>query len=174
MKQLIFVVESDSSSKIDDRYIKKLIHEMYIISNNEYQIQFIHLNGKGNYKSKKIVSQIEKYIILNKEGNNYVFYCIDTDEINTKRDEFDFFKKIENFCQLNQYYLIWFYRNIEHAILNRNICDNLKKKEASLFYRNSIDIIDIQKRLSCISLTTGKKGKSNFCCVLDEIIERKN
>ena len=84
MKQLIFVVETDSNNQSDDRYIKKLINSRYDLSSNEIKTQYVHMGGKSHYDDSAVTSRINKYVKGNKGGENHIIYCFDTDEIESQ------------------------------------------------------------------------------------------
>ena len=77
------------------------------------------MNGKNNYNKTKIINKINQFVKRNNNGDNVVFYCIDTDNINSDRQHFDFFKNVSNFCKANKYQLIWFCYDIENVFLKR-------------------------------------------------------
>ena len=59
------------------------------------------MNGKNNYNKTKIIDKINQFVKRNNNGENIVFYFIDTDNINSDRQHFDSFLNISNFfCQL--------------------------------------------------------------------------
>jgi hypothetical protein len=41
------------------------------------------MNGKNNYNKTKIINKINQFVKRNNCGDNVVFYCIDTDNINS-------------------------------------------------------------------------------------------
>lgn len=170
MKQLIFVVETNSTNQSDNRYISKLIVERYDLSNNDIKISFINMGGKGKYKDKAVVSQIKKLSKENKEGTNKVIYCFDTDRIDCNQSDVIMFDKFEQYCSSNQYYLIWFNYNIEYVLLGKKVDSNQKKRESIKFYNDKNIMIPVNKLAYS---NKDIKGTSNIYYLLDKFLIKK-
>lgn len=172
IKQLIFVVEANVSNKSDSIYIKTFIDYYYKIEKN-IVINYIYMNGKNNYNKTKIINKINQFVKRNNNGENIVFYCIDTDNINSDRQHFDSFLNVSNFCKANKYQLIWFCYDIENVFLKRKVekCD--KKKMAVWFIKN----IHSLRALKDIELSKDKVGSnctSNIVNVLNNYLYKKS
>lgn len=169
MKQLIFVVETDSNNQSDDRYIKKLINSRYDLSSNEIKTQYVHMGGKSHYDDSAVTSRINKYVKDNKGGENHILYCFDTDEIESQYKYKEEFKKEKKYCDDHNYIIVWFNYDVEYVLLGQRVESN-KKKQESIKYYNHEQEIPVKKLL-------GKneeiKGYSNLFFVLDELLPLK-
>ena len=169
MKQLIFVVETDSRNQSDERYVKKLINSRYDLSLNDIKTQYVHMGGKSNYNDDAVISKIDKYIDENEDGENYIIYCFDTDEIALQYKYKEEFIKEKKYCDDHNYYIVWFNCDVEYVLLGKRVESN-KKKQESIKYYNHEQEIPVKKLL-------GKneeiKGYSNLFLVLDELLPQK-
>lgn len=170
MKQLIFVVETNHKNQSDDRYIKRLITKRYDLSSNEIKMQFAHMCGKTNYNKPSVITQINKYLRENKDGENRIIYCFDTDRIDCEQEDVKKFKEEKTYCKNNGYDLIWFDYNIEYVLLGRNVESNKKKEESIKFYNEPKKVIP-EKKLFCKN--EEQKGYSNIYLVLDKLLPKK-
>ena len=168
MFQIIFVVETNNNTKSDDRYIDRLIKLRYDFSNNEYKLQYVHMNGKGNFKKRNIKNEIISFQKLNRNGINYVIYCFDTDRIETNPEEYKTLQERKKYCDINGYMFIWFDPNIERVLIKKDVEIKYKKQEALNFYKKNL-IIDEKILLH----NNYKSGCSNIYLVLDKILKRK-
>ena len=161
LKQVIFCTETDSL-QID--------LEVYFDLKTSLKITFIHMKGKTKYNDNGI-NQIEKkkkiYIQNNKLGKNYVVYVVDTDDYFIKFEDQQRFNDIQNFCDKNGYFLVWFCRTIEEVLIGKKAEDNKKLKFAMQFVRNAN-----KETINEASLKSDKiiRNKSNFLNVLQNII----
>ena len=165
MRQLIFVVETNDSSLTDDRYIKKLINYRYDLNNNEFKLQFIHMNGKNNYCNKSIKTKINNLIVMNKKSENYVIYCFDTDKIDSNPIDNEIFNSEKDYCFKNNYKLIWFCYDIEYVLLGHSVESNKKKQESIKYIQNNKITIPVNKLFEKDNI---HKGSSNIYNVLDD------
>lgn len=169
LKQVIFCTETDSL-QIDDSYVKRLL-EVYFDLKTSLKITFIHMKGKTKYNDNGVINQIEKkkkiYIQNNKLGKNYVVNVVDTDDYFIKFEDQQRFNDIQNFCDKNGYFLVWFCRTIEEVLIEKKVEDNKKLKFAMQFVRNAN-----KETINEASLKSDKiiRNKSNFLNVLQNII----
>ena len=170
MKQLIFVVETNSSTQSDDRYIMKLINHRYDLSKNDIRISFVHMGGKGNYNKNKTLDLINKYK-KNNSGESIIFYCFDTDSIGSNQVRKKEFSEEKRFCINKGFLLIWFNLNIEHVLLGKIINASEKKIESIKFWNNS-NVLIPTKKLFCEN--SELEGYSNFYFLLDVHLQRIN
>ena len=170
MKQLIFVVETNKTALSDDRYIKKLVYNRYVVNDNDFMMQFVHMNGKGNYNNSTIISQINHFVRINKDDDNYVIYCFDTDRIDSNQEALYTFNSEKEYCERNNYDLIWFVYNIEYVLLGKNVEKNKKKQESVSFFKNKRSLIPT-KRIT--SKGEPRVGYSNIYSVLDSYLKVK-
>ena len=169
--QLIFCVEADSSCKSDFMYIKKAIYNFYDVDQANARITSVYMGGRGNYTSPKVKRDISKWIknyaAGNKKGLSKVIYCFDCDNYDSKPEDNSFLTRAEKYCRDNGYEYVWFFRDVEHVFLGKQIDASLKKEKAVSFARNSlIKDVNIQN-LKC---STYKNKRSNLCVVLDKYL----
>ena len=169
MKQLIFIVETDSINQSDDRYIKKLINSRYDFGSNEIKVQFVHMGGKNHYKDSAVTSRINNYIKENKNGENYIIYCFDTDEIDNQYKYKEEYKKEKKYCDEHHYSIIWFNYDVEYVLLGKRVESN-KKKQESIRYYNHNQPIPLK---SLFEQNEEIKGHSNLFLVLDALLPLK-
>ena len=169
MKQLIFVVETDSSNQSDDRYIKKLINSRYDFTSNEIKTQFVHMAGKSHYEDSAVTSRINNFIRENKKGENYIIYCFDTDEIDSQYKYKEDYKKEKKYCDDHKYLIVWFNYDVEYVLLGRRVESN-KKKQESIKYYNNEQVIPVKK---LFAKNEEVKGYSNLFLVLDKLLPLK-
>lgn len=170
MKQLIFVVETNSKNQSDDRYIKKLINSRYDLSSNEIKTQYVHMGGKSYYNDDAVTSRIDKYVAENEDGENHIIYCFDTDEITSQYKYKEEFRKEKKYCDVNNYYIVWFNYDIEYVLLGKRVESN-KKKQESIKYYNHEQEIPLKK---LFGKNEEIKGYSNLFLVLDKLLPVKN
>lgn len=166
--QLIFCVEADLRSKSDYIYIKNTIEHFYTYDRAQVKLSPIYMGSKWKYNQNKVLKQIEqlikKYNSASKENKTEVFYCVDCDDFDVRKEDSDYLDKLNVFCTKRKYNVIWFCKEIESVYLGKRINDNAKKTAAVKFaVQRKIEGVD-QKMLY------GKKYKdkcSNICGVLD-------
>ena len=167
MKYLIFCVETDKVSKIDNMYIDQAIKYRYEIGSN-IKLIYIYLNGKGNYGSQKIINKINKTIKACNNNESIVIYCLDTDNYDSDPAIQKLNHDIEEFCESRHYFIIWFCKNIEEVFLHKRVEPADKKQEAIKFRsKEGLGKADI----NTLSSETLNAKKSNiykcldcFCC----------
>ena len=168
-KQLIIVNESNRQTKSDYMYIRSFIDHFFKV--DQYiRLYPVYLNGKGNYDNRSIRKEIETETKLFKQGITYVVYCLDTDNLESDPNASSFCKKLEEFCNRNGYYLVFFNRDIEEVFLGKRIDSSDKKKAAESFLRKrNIEYIDLEKFKSKVK----RRYFSNLYLVLDQLLEKK-
>jgi len=171
MKQLIFVVETNSSNKSDDRYISRLIKERYDLSSKDIKIQFVHMAGKSKYADKSVTTKIKKFVSENNNGSNFVIYCFDTDRIDCESCDKEKYNDEKNYCIKNKYKLIWFYYDIEYVLIGRSVESNQKYNESKRFNTSRSFNVNVSKLMSS---GPEKKGYSNVYYILDKLLPKKS
>ena len=170
--QLIFVVESDSTSKTDWIYIKSTIEYFFKIGNSDYKLTPIYMGGRGNYDSKKISRSIEEKVKSYKAGgtNNTskVIYCFDCDKYDTEPEDCEFLYKAKSYCEKNGYEFVWFCRNVEHVFLGKHVINRDKTKESSKF-KSGKKYMDLNSETFSGKVYTDKR--SNLFLVLENNLE---
>lgn len=165
MNQIILVVESNEKAKTDDRYLARIIKEQYdIVGSNDIKIQYVHMGGKGHYKDKSVVSKINKFITLNKNGINKVVYCFDTDKIHSSQEDLRIYEQEKQYCKDKNFLLVWFDSDIEYVLLGNSVASCDKKKESLKFCNR---FYDKNKLFANIE----KLGYSNLLTILDSLLK---
>jgi len=161
--QLIFLFETNSSSKSDYKYIRSYLLKLGM--NRRYKFSPIYLNGKGNYNKseKKINSLIKAY-----QGESKVFMFVDVDSITLNYDQIHLNQEIINYCDAKQYELVWFKRTIEEVFWGEKISQNKKNEKADEFLRkNRITKIDLNI-LNMEKYEKLQNGESNLKYIFDK------
>lgn len=133
--QLIFVVETNSKSKSDWIYIKDTVERFY--QYDQYHVKFtpVYMDGKGKYQGKKkeVNRLISQYSSTSKTNQSKVIYCFDCDDYDVKREDSEFLKEAEKYCNTNGYDFIWFCKDIECVYLGKKIERHDKQRQAANF-----------------------------------------
>ena len=126
--QLIFVVETNSKSKSDWIYIKDTVERFY--QYDQYHVKFtpVYMDGKGKYQGKKkeVNRLISQYSSTSKTNQSKVIYCFDCDDYDVKREDSEFLKEAEKYCNTNGYDFIWFCKDIECVKRLKDMISNVK------------------------------------------------
>lgn len=161
--QLIFLFETNSSNKSDYKYIRS-----YILNSDmdrKFKFSPIYLNGKGNYSKyeNKIKALIKSY-----QGKSKVIMFIDVDSTSLNYDQIKLNEEIINYCDKNNYELVWFKRTIEEVFWGKKIPQNMKRVKADEFLRSN-KILEINlNSLNKVSYNSLKNGESNLKFILDK------
>ena len=168
--QLVFKLETKNKEGSDYIYLKSILSRFYTIRGVGININYIFLNGKGNYN--KINNKINKYKNYY-QGQTQIIYLIDVDNKNIKYDQAQMNIEITNYCARYKYELIWFNRTIEE-VLTGNIVENNKTKIA-LGYFISDKVCDIEKNNLYISdINRINIKQSNNLYILDKYLPKNN
>ena len=164
--QVIIIVECSKESKSDWVYINSLLKFKYDITS--HKLSPIYLNGKGRYKnvSKKVEKLKKEY-----DDKTIVVMCIDLDSITNNPTDRKINDELYKYACSNNYYFVWFNRDIEEVFLNKRVNKSDKTKQAIDFLRtNKIEKIkfDNLNKENIISNQT-----SNIMFVFDKIFNKK-
>lgn len=178
---LIFVVETTESNDSDKMYISKYISTVYpqLKESPDCVIKWVYMNGKGNYKKKSVLDNIEdyrtRYLRFHEDMKDiHVIYCVDLDDTcqtldanNNKRLN----REIKAFCNERSFKFVWFNRTIEEVFLGKKILRQKdKSKEAQQYIRKGIPktefCSDIYNANESVEVQT---RKSNLGSVLAEL-----
>lgn len=77
--------------------------------------------------------------MMNNDSLKQVIFCTGTDtgDYFIKFEDQQRFNDIQNFCDKNGYFLVWFCRTIEEVLIGKKVEDNKKIKFAMQFVRNA-------------------------------------
>lgn len=164
----LFCVETSKKAKTDYQYIRRMIE--FCDTKMDAVYRPIYLDTKTKFNDKGIIQRINKE---KKDfvGKVFVVYCIDLDDYNTETRDREIFKRIEKYCEKNNYKLIYFVRDIEEVFLGKRIEGNKKVKHALKFYRDGV--IDDQL-LNRLNRNDKRNMTSNLMDVFEEIGIVKN
>ena len=168
-RQLVFCFETNNRAGTDYVYVKDTLERFYELDKLE-PIKPIYMGGKQKYNSKDIEKKI-KSLTKDYPGKIKIFYCIDTDHIDTNPVQVKEFKNISDYCNAHGYEMIWFCRDIEEVYLGSSVPDKEKVSKAKTF-RTGKGIDKVSK-----NRLDGKEphaGTSNILRVLDKYLTRKD
>ncbi len=170
--QLIFVVESDKKSKSDWIYIKDTIDYFYRYDLAHVKLSPVYMHGKGNYKTreKEIKKLVSQYASVTKANESKVIYCFDCDDYDIKKEDADFLREAQQYCEGNGYDFVWFCKDIERVYVGRKVEDSQKTKEAALFKKKKIIR---NAKADQLSAAAYQADTSNIMKILDKYLERK-
>lgn len=133
--QFIFLVETDSISKSDYKFIRSYLTLIHAPRTDKYSP--IYLNGKGNYKKKQ--TQINNLIKQYRDsgGQSRVFLCMDVDSINIIQDQSDMNQKIIEYAHLKGYEIIWFKRTVEEVFCGKKVTKKKRHKMLIIFFERT-------------------------------------
>lgn len=167
--QMILCVETNKKADTDSIYISETINYWYKI-NNQIKISKIYMNTKSKYDSKDVLRQIDKKSKAFTIGKTKVIYCIDTDQYEKNIEHLKELNNINQYCEKNNYDLIWFCHDVEEVYLEQRVLDSQKVQEAARF-RKKKKIEEIQQyKLSCNEKLA---YRSNILNILDKYLSRK-
>lgn len=167
--QLIFCVETNKRADTDSIYINEMIHYLYNID-NKVKISKVYMGSKTKYKSKEIIKEISNKKEMYKLGDSIVIYCIDTDQYETNQEHKSDYEKIQKYCDMNNYELIWFCHDIEEVFLGHKVPDSEKVKQAANFKKG--DIVN-KININMLQESVKRINASNMLNVLDKYLQRK-
>lgn len=170
--QLIFVVETNRKCKSDWIYIKDTIERFYQYNPAEIKFSAVYMDGKGKYwkKEKEIKDLIAQYASTSKTNQSKVIYCFDCDDYDSKQEDAEFLKTVQQYCNRQGYEFVWFCKDVERVYIGKKVDDSKKGKEATAFkVKKLIAKVDAGK-LSAISYCN---NTSNIMCILDKYLIRK-
>lgn len=168
-RQLIFCLETNKRANTDYIYIKEAIDFLYQES-RQVKISPIYMGTKTKYRSKDVLKEISQKKKMFIHGETKVIYFIDTDAFEKSAEHENAFREIRQFCEKNNFDLVWFCHDVEEVFLGRQIPDDLKVQAAGTYRgKGEIEKMSPEKLSSEIM----RKNTSNLLCVLDQYLDRK-
>lgn len=175
--QLLLVVESNVIVKSDDAYfayLMKNLYKAYLESKGKNGVhldyKFIHMDGKGNYKSKDVTNDIRDYINEYIIGDTKVIYCFDID--NKNKDNTKFLEKAKKYCYSKGYEVVVSYKEIEDVL---NVKEGNSKRERVKYFAKHYPSIS-QFNISSFKVEYDKVfnlvGQTNFGNVIDNLLNK--
>lgn len=171
--QLIFVVETNKKCKSDWIYIKDTIDRFYQYNQTQTKFSQVYMDGKGNYKKKEkeISKLITQYASTSKTNESKVIYCFDCDDYDSKQEDLEFLRSIQEYCKEKRADFIWFCKDVECVYIGKKVADSQKKNEAATFKAKK-QIVNVDERK--LSATGYRANTSNIMHILDKYLIRKD
>lgn len=167
--QMIFCLETNKRAGTDYIYIREVLDYLYQIG-NQVKITPIYMGTKTKYQATGVLKEIGQRTRQYIHGETKVIYCIDTDAYEKTVKHAKEFRDIKQFCEKNNFELIWFCHDIEEVFVGRQISDSQKVQTAKAFrLKHEVEKVS-QEQLAQENL---KPCASNILRVLDQYLERK-
>ena len=164
---IIFVTETKAGFESDDFYLKRFVNYACkgLLMNHELTIQYLHMDGIGNYNKTKVLSDIRYYQRCSPFGPVYVIYVVDRDRLKDGNRLND----IESFAKSNNYNLVVNCRTIEDVFMQKI---QGTKRLTAMQYKQQPDEVYRQRRFytDLQTIKKAKQGCSNLGLILDAII----
>lgn len=167
--QMILCVETNKKADTDSIYILETIKHWYKL-NNQIKINKVYMNAKSKYNAKDVIRDIDKKSKAFTIGETKVIYCIDTDQYERNADHAKELNDINQYCEKNQYDLVWFCHDVEEVFWGQRVSDSQKVQEAAAFRRKRL-IEEIQA--DKLSYNTKHACTSNILNIFDKYLSRK-
>lgn len=170
--QLIFVVETNQKCKSDWIYIKDTIDRFYQYDQTHTKFSPVYMDGKGKYKKKEkdISKLISQYASTSKTNRTEVIYCFDCDDYDSKQEDSEFLKSIQQYCKERGADFVWFCKDVERVYIGRKVDDRQKGKEAAIFKAKKL-IANVDER--SLHASGYRANTSNIMNILDKYFKRK-
>lgn len=168
---LILVVETNSKTKSDDKYISSFIKRFYNISGIKYD--FVYMDGKGNYAN--VLPKVDKMRTKNKSLSSEVIYFIDVDysaDASKNTQSINLNKQIAQFTKNHNFDLVQFNYDIEDVFLGKQISDSDKERESTKFLCNN-SINNVNESFFTVKNPATCRHRSNLSLVLDKYLPKK-
>lgn len=180
---ILFLVETNKKSKIDNGYILKAIQKYY----TPYELTFCRYNNfyemgtKTKYNSSDVDKKICNFMKEVKQANKkehdedrkfipVVVFCIDLDKDKVDPEQTKLNDRIKKFATEKGYELVLFNRNIEEVFVGEAVPDSEKSDRARRFLDND-EINNIKESKLRSSLPSRKS--SNLLLILDKYIKQE-
>ena len=167
--QMIFCVETNKRADTDSIYISETL-DYYYEKSNQIKISKVYMTTKSKYNAKDVQREIEQKIKAFTIGKSRVIYCIDTDQYEKDSNHANELKNVMQYCEDNNFDLIWFCHDVEEVFLGEKISKSQKVQRAGAFRKKKmIEGIKSDK----LSGKVRRVGVSNILSVLDKYLPRK-
>ena len=164
---LIIVLETKNDNGSDYLYYKSILSRFYQERGTGVKLQPVFMNSKTNYKS--IGSKIAYYQNQYASENHVIYFC-DYDKPELNFDQRMLNNDIIQFCNNNNYDLVWFNRTIEDVLIGKIITDNKTKIALNFYKDDKIYNVDENK---LYSKDLPLSHKSNVLTILDVYLPKK-
>ena len=168
MSKVLAIIIESPKEKSDHMYISTLLSKFYK-NDSTTHLEYIHLEGKPSYNYSKTEKAIKTIKKKSSYDEFFVIYCLDTDKFDSNPEDNIKNNKIIEYCNKNNYDIVWFCRDIEEVIWGKSVSENEKQQFAQKFiknkYYNNISEIKLNK-------PPFQRQKSNFLKVFDKYLNR--
>ncbi|ALQ39780.1 hypothetical protein RN87_04385 [Fusobacterium hwasookii ChDC F174] len=163
--QIIVLCEGESDAIYLDIIFKKLIEK-----NSDINLKFtsIPIKGKTNFENKKYIDKV-KNIKLKFQGESQILYVVDTDDVDTSKEDLELLEKIAEYVKKQDWHFVFFNRNIEE-VLNKKVDRKKKVNEARSYTKKKFNEVD-KNNLKVKNYLT--RGISNLFSVISEKLGMK-
>ena len=163
--QIIILCEGESDAIYLDIIFKKLIEK-----NSDINLKFtsIPIKGKTNFENKKYIDKV-KNIKLKFQGESQVLYVVDTDDVDTSKEDLELLEKIAEYVKKQDWHFVFFNRDIEE-VLNKKADRKKKVNEARSYSEKKFNQIN-KNNLTVKNYVT--RGTSNLFSVISEKLGMK-
>lgn len=167
MKYLQIIVLCEGES---DAIYLDIIFKMLKEKNPDINFKFtsIPIKGKTNFRDEKYVDKVER-TKLKFQGESQVFCIVDTDDVDTSKEDLELLKKIAEYVKKQDWHFVFFNRDIEE-VLNKKADRKKKMKEARSYTEKKFYEVD-KNNLKVRDYLI--RGTSNLFSVISEEIEMK-
>ena len=167
MKYLQIIVLCEGES---DAIYLDIIFKMLKEKNPDINFKFtsIPIKGKTNFRYEKYIDKVEK-TKLKFQGESQVLYVVDTDDIDTSKEDLELLEKITEHVKKQDWHFVFFNRDIEE-VLNKKADRKKKMKEARSYTEKKFYEVD-KNNLKVRDYLI--RGTSNLFSVISEEIEMK-
>lgn len=163
--QIIVLCEGESDAIYLDIIFKKLIEK-----NSDINLKFtsIPIKGKTNFENKKYIDKV-KNIKLKFQGESQVLYVVDTDDVDTSKEDLELLEKITEHVKKQDWHFVFFNRDIEE-VLNKKADRKKKMNEARSYTKKKFNEVD-KNNLKVKNYLI--RGTSNLFSVISEKLGMK-
>ena len=162
MKYLQIIVLCEGES---DAIYLDIIFKMLKEKNPDINFKFtsIPIKGKTNFRDEKYIDKVEK-TKLKFQGESQVLYVVDTDDIDTSKEDLEILKRIDKYVNDQDWHFVFFNRDIEE-VLNKKADRKNKTNEARSYSEKKFNEID-KNNLKVKNYFT--RGTSNLFSVISK------
>ena len=163
--QIIVLCEGESDAIYLDMIFKMLKEKNPDIN---FKFTSIPIKGKTNFENKKYIDKV-KNAKLKFQGESQVLYVVDTDDVDTSKEDLELLEKITEHVKKQDWHFVFFNRDIEE-VLNKKADRKKKMKEARSYTEKKFYEVD-KNNLKVRDYLI--RGTSNLFSVILEELEMK-
>ena len=166
MKQVVFVVETDSRNRSDMIYLNRIISCFYV-KDASCKVSWVFMGGNANYRSPAVLREIESLVSMLSKNKTQVVYVFDTDH--SKKQQ-ALLKEQLQYCKEQDYPVILFNSSIEDVLLGHRVSSAKDKLRLATDYGRSGAP---KEKEAALSQTKPDIHQSNALRVLDKVLTWK-